>query len=112
MKEITLREANQQFSKLVREVEETGEGVVVLRNGQKAVRIMPAVESSSGHNRLTPAQMEAKARLTDPANHLTLPPDWKLSRDEMYDEELLRHGVVRRIWLADEREKRKARSGD
>ena len=41
MKQITLREANQQFSKLVREVEETGERVLVLRNGKPAVEIGP-----------------------------------------------------------------------
>jgi prevent-host-death family protein len=41
MKQVTLREANQQFSKLVREVEETGERVLVLRNGKPAVEIAP-----------------------------------------------------------------------
>jgi prevent-host-death family protein len=42
MKEVTLREANQQFSRIVREVEETGEAVRVLRNGKPAVDIRPA----------------------------------------------------------------------
>jgi prevent-host-death family protein len=42
MKEITLREANQQFSRIVREVEESGEAVRVLRNGKPAVDILPA----------------------------------------------------------------------
>ena len=41
MKQVTLREANQQFSRLVREVEETGERVLVLRNGKPAVEIAP-----------------------------------------------------------------------
>jgi len=41
MKQVTLREANQQFSRLVREVEDTGEGVLVLRNGKPAVEITP-----------------------------------------------------------------------
>lgn len=41
MKQVTLREANQQFSRLVREVEETGERVLVLRNGRPAVEIGP-----------------------------------------------------------------------
>jgi prevent-host-death family protein len=44
MKEVTLREANQQFSQLVREVEETGEAIMVLRNGKKSVKISPAEE--------------------------------------------------------------------
>jgi prevent-host-death family protein len=41
MKQVTLREANQQFSRLVREVEATGERVLVLRNGKPAVEIAP-----------------------------------------------------------------------
>ena len=42
MKQVTLREANQQFSRLVREVEETGQRLLVLRNGKPAVEIAPA----------------------------------------------------------------------
>lgn len=42
MKQISLREANQGFSRLVREIEETGEGVLVLRNGKPAVEIVPS----------------------------------------------------------------------
>lgn len=42
MKQVTLREANQQFSRLVREVEATGEAVLVLRNGRPAVEIAPS----------------------------------------------------------------------
>lgn len=41
MKQITLREANQAFSRIVREVEASGEGVLVLRNGKPAVEIVP-----------------------------------------------------------------------
>ena len=44
MKQVTLREANQQFSRLVREVQETGERVLVLRNGKPAVEIAPTTE--------------------------------------------------------------------
>jgi prevent-host-death family protein len=53
---ITLREANQQFSELVRRVEETGEGYLVLRRGKPAVRILPADE---GPRPLTPEQEAA-----------------------------------------------------
>lgn len=42
MKQVTLREANQGFSRIVREIEESGEGVLVLRNGKPAVEIAPA----------------------------------------------------------------------
>jgi prevent-host-death family protein len=41
MKQVTFREANQQFTKLIREVERTGEHVLVLRNGRPAVEIGP-----------------------------------------------------------------------
>ena len=41
MKQVSLREANQCFSRLVREIEETGETVLVLRNGKPAVEIAP-----------------------------------------------------------------------
>lgn len=45
MKQMTLREANQGFSRIVREIEETGETVQVLRNGKPAVEIGPARET-------------------------------------------------------------------
>jgi len=42
MKQRNLREANQEFSRLVRQIERTGERVLVLRNGKPAVEIVPA----------------------------------------------------------------------
>ena len=42
MKQVSLREAIRQFSRLVREVEETGARVLVLRNGKPVVEIAPA----------------------------------------------------------------------
>jgi antitoxin (DNA-binding transcriptional repressor) of toxin-antitoxin stability system len=41
MKQINLRDANQAFSRLVREIEKSGEGVLVLRKGKPAVEILP-----------------------------------------------------------------------
>ena len=61
MKQVTLREANQGFSRLVREVEETGEGVLVLRNGKPAVEIVPSREKRAAR-RLTPEQERAIAQ--------------------------------------------------
>lgn len=61
MKQITLREANQGFSRLVREVEETGEGVLVLRNGQPAVEILPSREKRP-QRKLSPDQERAIAQ--------------------------------------------------
>jgi prevent-host-death family protein len=58
MKQVTLREANQQFSRLVREVEETGERVLVLRNGKPAVEIAPT-RAARALRELTPEQQAA-----------------------------------------------------
>ncbi|HEX3652236.1 MAG TPA: type II toxin-antitoxin system Phd/YefM family antitoxin [Rhizomicrobium sp.] len=62
MKELTLRDANQQFSKLVREVAETREEVVVLRNGKAAVKIVPVEQA--GKRTLTAAQEAAPKSLS------------------------------------------------
>jgi len=58
MKQINLREANQEFSRLVREIERTGERVLVLRNGKPAVEIVPSAETRAVHAR-TPEQERA-----------------------------------------------------
>jgi len=58
MKQINLREANQEFSRLVREIERTGERVLVLRNGKPAVEIVPSAERRAVRSR-TPEQERA-----------------------------------------------------
>ena len=58
MKQLNLREANQGFSRLVREIERTGERVLVLRNGKPAVEIVPAGEGRAVHRR-SPEQERA-----------------------------------------------------
>jgi len=58
MKQLNLREANQEFSRLVRKIEETGERVLVLRNGKPAVEIVPSGEKRAVRRR-TPAQERA-----------------------------------------------------
>src|SRR3954449_864661 len=57
---INLRDANQQFSELVRRVEATGKGYLVLRHGKPVARLLPASETPP---RLTPEQKGALARL-------------------------------------------------
>ncbi len=104
MKTINLREANQQFSKLVREIEETGEPVIVLRNGKPAIRLSSVEEH--GH-KLTREQEAAKARLMDPAMDFTLPNNWKFDREEIYEEAILRHGVARRATLLEQKKRRR-----
>src|ERR1700733_13765776 len=96
---INLRDANQQFSKLVREVEESGREFVILRNGKEAARLSPAA-SKTGERKLTAEQEAALARLMAPMNVGTAPPDWKFNREAMWNE------------ILDEREARKAARED
>lgn len=84
MKEVTLREANQQFSQLVREVEETGESVLVLRNGKKAVKISPA-EEKPRKRKLTADQESALASLLEFARNSTAKSDGPWTREELYE---------------------------
>jgi prevent-host-death family protein len=94
MKTMSLRDANQQFSKLVRQVEETGEAILVTRNGEPVVKIMSIVEKRRGR---TAEQDAALARLTDPANHFRSPEGWHFDRNELWDEQVRRHSVVRSL---------------
>ena len=45
---ITLREANQQFFELVRRVEATGQGYLVLRRGKPVARLLPSRTGPAG----------------------------------------------------------------
>ncbi len=106
MREINLRDANQQFSKLVREIEETGETVLVLRNGKPSIKLMPVEEPK---RRMTPEQEAAMAFLRDPKNHFTSPPGWKFDKEAMWDEVVLRHKAVRQLWGVEEPKKTRKR---
>src|SRR5665213_34304 len=94
MKTLNLRDANQQFSKLVREIEATGETVLVLRDGKPAIRMMPA-EEKVFPRKLTSRQEQALARLLDPKNRIRSPEGWKFNREDYWDEEYSRHTAVR-----------------
>jgi len=61
MKQLNLREANQTFSRLVREIEQTGERVVVLRNGKPAVEIVPSSERRAMHRRTQEQERAVRA---------------------------------------------------
>ena len=92
MKTMNLRDANQQFSKLVREVEGSGETIVVLRNGKPVVKITAVVPKPLPR---TPEQEAALARLLDPKNHFKTPQGWKFSKQEIWDDQINRHSVAR-----------------
>jgi prevent-host-death family protein len=90
-KTMTLREANQAFSRCIREVE-AGEEITITRRGQAVARLVPA-----GRKRvLAPDQEAAVARLK-----AAMKEGWPLNagrfnRDELYDEILGIHDPKRR----------------
>ena len=59
-KTITLREANQAFSRIIREVE-AGEEITITRNGEPVARLVPVRRERV----LTPEQEAALARLEE-----------------------------------------------
>lgn len=80
---ISAREANQHFSRILRDVE-AGAEIIVTRRGQPVARIVPAL--SHGERRLTAEQEAAHAR-----SMARLREGWDLggatfSRDELYDD--------------------------
>jgi antitoxin (DNA-binding transcriptional repressor) of toxin-antitoxin stability system len=84
MRKINLREANQRFSQLVREVQETGEPVSVYRHGELAVEIHPPAKAS-GARVLTPEQQAALDSLFETARRAKPSKGRKLTRDEMHE---------------------------
>jgi prevent-host-death family protein len=85
---VSAREANQQFSRILRDVE-AGAEILVTRRGQPVARIVPA-SPPSRERRLTPEQEAALERTRQ-----RLEKGWdlgggKFSRDELYDEILAR----------------------
>ena len=83
MKELSLRIANQQFSKLVREVAETGEEVVVTRNGKAAVKIVRVEEKPQ--RRLTAKQEAALNSFLEFARNSTAKSEGPWTREELYE---------------------------
>jgi prevent-host-death family protein len=80
---VSAREANQQFSRILRDVE-AGAEVLVTRRGQPVARIVPA--QPPGERRLTPEQEAALER-----TRRRLEKGWNLGggkfvRDELYDD--------------------------
>jgi len=82
-KTITLREANQRFSRCVREVE-AGEEFVITRNGKPVARLIP----STGKRVLTSEQEAALQRLAATSWPLE---DSRVDREEIYQERVDRY---------------------
>ncbi|MEI9887499.1 MAG: type II toxin-antitoxin system prevent-host-death family antitoxin [Rhizomicrobium sp.] len=82
---MNLRDANQQFSKLVREVEETGETITILRNGEPAAEIRRP-PSRTTERKLSPAQKAALKSMFEIAHRVRgKSTGRKLTRDEMHE---------------------------
>jgi prevent-host-death family protein len=85
MRKINLREANQRFSQLVREVQETGEPVSVYRRGEPAVEIHPSAKKGVARV-LTPGQEAALSAMLETARKFGRKSvGRKMSRDEMHE---------------------------
>ncbi|MGE3781494.1 MAG: type II toxin-antitoxin system Phd/YefM family antitoxin [Alphaproteobacteria bacterium] len=89
-KTITLREANQAFSRCIREVE-AGEEFTITRNGEPVARLVPIRRERV----LTPEQEAARARA-----RARMERGWHLggerfNRDELYDEIVERYDRAR-----------------
>ncbi len=66
LRPISLKEANQQFSRLIREVE-NGEGFVITRRGRPVARILPNDEARTRDPQWIAAYERMKARLREGA---------------------------------------------
>ncbi len=85
MRKVNLREANQRFSQLVREVQETGEPVSVYRHGELAVEIHPPANRGTVR-KLTSEQEAALKSMLDTARRFGRKSDGrKMTRDEMHE---------------------------
>jgi prevent-host-death family protein len=84
---VSAREGNQQFSRILRDVE-AGAEILVTRRGKPVARIVPA--QPSGERRLTPEQEAAHARSMERLRRGWDLDGGKFDRDELYDEILAR----------------------
>jgi len=79
-KTVTLRDANQNFAKYVRQVE-GGEEIIITRRGAPVAKLSPV----SGKRVLTPEQQAARRRALVRMKKGWDLGDWKIPRDEIHE---------------------------
>ena len=85
MKTMNLRDANQQFSSLVKHVQETGETIQILRNGEPAAELHPIAGQSARRN-LSSRQQAALKSILETAHRVRAKSRGrKMTRDEMHE---------------------------
>lgn len=79
---VSLRDANQHFARLMREVTDTGEEVVITRRGTPVAKLVPVRPPK---RELTPEQKAALDFLFSIKVDPEKAENWKFNRDELYD---------------------------
>lgn len=79
-KTVSLRDANQNFARLIREVE-SGDEFVITRRGEPVARLSPV----SAKRVLTPEQQRARRRLLARMRKGWDLGDWKVPRERIYE---------------------------
>jgi prevent-host-death family protein len=82
-KQLTMREVNQRFTECVRDVEESGDEIIITRHGEPVARLVPMMP---GQRILTPTQQAALARMKawlDDPQPLGIAENF--DRDSLYD---------------------------
>lgn len=79
-KTVTLRDANQNFAKYVRQVQ-AGEEIIITRRGEPVAKLLPV----SGKRVLTPEQQAALERTRKRLEKGWDLGDWKIPRDAIYE---------------------------
>jgi len=80
MRTVSLMTANQEFSRLIQEVER-GQEVLITRRGRPIARLMPHTADKAADSRWTAAYRRMMARLEEGASLGGL----RVERDELYD---------------------------
>lgn len=85
-KTISLRDANQRFAKIIREVEETGESYTVLRKGEPVAVIGPEPSKARKFTAEQDRAWQEMLEIMKRAKPSVGPP---LTRDELYERETI-----------------------